>query len=70
MYDIQQHFIQYENKSCLYECYYCDRFTPTDNKEEYLKHVVLNHNNKPAYPSFADLTKNKLKPKGKNGKFE
>jgi hypothetical protein len=47
------------------ECYYCDKFVPTAYEKEYLKHVVLSHNNKPAYPSLADLNKNNLKPKGK-----
>ncbi|MER5174627.1 MAG: hypothetical protein ABJB76_08505 [Candidatus Nitrosocosmicus sp.] len=51
--------------SCLHECYYCDRFIPTDNRETYQKHVVLSHENKPAYPSLVDLEKNKLKPQGK-----
>jgi replicative DNA helicase Mcm len=48
-----------------FECYYCDKFLPTNNEKEYLKHVVLNHNNKPAYPSIADLEKNNIKPQGK-----
>jgi hypothetical protein len=53
------------NASYLFECYYCDKFVPIDNEQEYLKHVVLNHNNKPSYPSKADLVKNNLKPRGK-----
>ena len=24
-----------------YECYYCDEFAPTDNRNDYEKHVVL-----------------------------
>jgi replicative DNA helicase Mcm len=48
-----------------FECYYCDKLPSTTNEEEYLKHVVLNHNNKPAYPSLPDLEKNNLKPQGK-----
>ena len=55
-----------ENKSCLFKCYYCDRFTPTSIEQDYLKHVVLTHENKPAYPSMADLIKNNLKPQGKS----
>ncbi len=54
------------NEQCLYKCYYCDKFSLINNEEEYLKHVVLNHNNKPAYPSIADLDKNNLKPQGKS----
>ena len=49
-------------KSCLFECYYCDKFLPTTNENEYRKHVVLTHHNKPAYPSIVDLEKNNLKP--------
>jgi hypothetical protein len=30
-----------------------------------LEYVVLSPENKQAYPSLTDLTKNKLKPKGK-----
>ena len=40
-----------------YECYYCDYFTPTDDKDDYEKHVVLFHDGKLAYPSLADLEK-------------
>jgi hypothetical protein len=40
-----------------YECYYCDKFVPTDNRDDYEKNVVLTHDNKPAYPSKADLEK-------------
>jgi|tagenome__1003787_1003787.scaffolds.fasta_scaffold20934082_4 hypothetical protein len=35
------------------------------NEQEYIKHVALSHENKPAYPSKADLERNKLKPQGK-----
>jgi hypothetical protein len=64
IYNQQDDYIS-SNKSCLFECYYCDVFTPTDNEDKYLKHVVLNHNNKPAYLSMADLNKNNIKPQGK-----
>ena len=37
-----------------FECYYCDKLSSTTNEDEYRKHVVMNHNNKPAYPSKAD----------------
>jgi hypothetical protein len=53
------------NSSYLYECYYCNEFAPTDNRDAYEKHVVLFHDGKLAYPSLADLEKNNLKPKGK-----
>jgi hypothetical protein len=64
LYNQQDDYIS-SNKSCLFECYYCDVFTPTDNEDKYLKHVVLNHESKPAYPSKADLEKNNLKSRGK-----
>jgi hypothetical protein len=53
------------NTSYLFVCYYCDKFIPTNIKQDYLKHIVLSHNNKPAYPSKADLNKNNLKLQGK-----
>jgi len=49
-----------------FECYYCDKLPSTTNEDEYRKHVVIYHNNKPAYPSMADLIKNNLKPQGKS----
>jgi replicative DNA helicase Mcm len=55
-----------ESKKESYECYYCNKFSSTTNESEYEKHVVLSHNNKPSYPSMADLEKNNLKPKGKS----
>jgi hypothetical protein len=63
-YNPQDDFIS-SNKSCLFECYYCVVFISTDNEDEYLRHVFLNHYNKPAYPSLTDMEKNNLKPKGK-----
>jgi hypothetical protein len=35
-------------KSYLFEWYYCDKFSPTTNEQNYLKHLVLNRENKPA----------------------
>jgi hypothetical protein len=35
-YDQQASFIN-SNKSCLFECYHCDKFPPTDNEQDYLK---------------------------------
>jgi hypothetical protein len=49
-----------------YECYYCDKFVPTDNRDDYEKHVVLIHDGKLAYPSLLDLKKHNLKPQGKS----
>ena len=45
------------DKSCLYECYYCYAFIPTDNQTEYEKQVILCHDEKIAYPSIEDLKK-------------
>jgi uncharacterized C2H2 Zn-finger protein len=61
----QQYCIFNQDKSILYKCYYCD-FIPTNDKDDYEKHVVLSHDRKLAYPSLADLEKNNLKPKGKH----
>jgi hypothetical protein len=49
-----------------YECYYCDEFAPTDDRDAYEKHVILTHDGKLAYPSLSDLEKYSLKPQGKN----
>jgi hypothetical protein len=48
-----------------YECYYCDEFAPTDNRDDYEKHVVLSHDGKLAYPSLSYLEKNNLKSQEK-----
>jgi len=58
-------FHQQEAIKKSYECYYCDKFDPTDNRDDYEKHVVLSHDGKLAYPSKVDLEKNNLKPQGK-----
>ena len=41
-------------------------FAPTDNRDDYEKHIVLSHDGKLAYPSLIDLEKHSLKPKGKD----
>ena len=48
-----------------YECYYCDKFDLTGNRDDYEKHVVLYHDGKLAYPSKVDLERNNLKPQGR-----
>ena len=48
-----------------YECYYCDAFISTNNRNTYEKHVILSHDGKLAYPAKADLEKNDLKQQGK-----
>ena len=47
----------------IYCCYYC-KFE-TDVQQEYEKHCVLAHPNKPAYPSLIDIQEDGLKPQGK-----
>ena len=58
-------FHHQESLKKSYQCYYCNRFVPTDNKDDYEKHVVLSHDGKLAYPSKVDLERNNLKPQGK-----
>jgi len=58
--------VQQEAIKKSYECYYCDKFVPTDNRDDYEKHVVLSHDGKLAYPSLLDLKKHNLKPQGKS----
>ena len=50
-----------KNKS-IYSYYSCDY--ETDSQKEYERHCVLNHPNKAAYPSLADIEKDGLKPQG------
>lgn len=38
-----------------FACYYYDKFPSASNEEEYLKNVVLTHNNKLTHPSMTDL---------------
>jgi predicted transcriptional regulator len=49
----------------IFECYYCEEFSPTDDKPAYNKHVILEHPGRLAYPSDVDLKKMGIKPKGK-----
>ena len=35
-----------EQHKLNYECYYCDTFTPTNNRNDYEKHIVLEHDGK------------------------
>ena len=55
-----------EQNQGIYKCYYCKMFSSTTNVDNYLKHAVIYHHNKPSYPSKADLDKNNLKPQGKS----
>jgi len=59
-------FHQQEAIKKSYQCYYCDKFDPTDNKDDYEKHVVLSHDGKLAYPSKVGLERNNLKPQGRS----
>lgn len=38
-----------------YDCYYCERFPPTTNRQEYEKHTVNKHFGKNAYPTEFEL---------------
>lgn len=44
-------------------CYYCSKKN-FRSKIQYEKHVVKNHNQKPAYPNLPYLKANGLKPQG------
>jgi hypothetical protein len=48
-----------------YECYYCDRFTPTNDEAKYQKHVLNSHPEKRLYPLLSELDAFGIKPKGK-----
>ena len=61
----QQDIFVDSNKSCLVECYYCDRLIPTTNEEEYLKNVVLTLKISHHISSMTNLNKNNLNPQGK-----
>jgi hypothetical protein len=56
-----------ENKSnnFLYSCYYCNNLQ-VDNERDYEHHVVVNHPNKLAYPSKADLERLGIQGKTKS----
>ena len=45
-------FHHQESLKKSYQCYYCDQFEPTDNKDDYEKHVVLSHDGKLAWSIF------------------
>ena len=49
----------------LYECYYCDRLTPTTDKREYEKYGINSHPRKRLYPFLSELENLRIKPKGK-----
>ena len=53
-----------DDKKEIFRCYYnCDmQFTA---EQEYVKHCVMTHHNKPAFPSLVDIEKHGLKPQGK-----
>ncbi len=51
-------------------CYYCNDFLPTEYKNDYERHIVLNHPGKPAYPSVVDMKKTNLHLKEKVGKHD
>ena len=38
-----------------YDCYYCETFPPTSNRQEYEKHIVNKHFGKNAYPTEFEL---------------
>ena len=50
----------------LYECYYCEKFSPTNNKLSYEKHVLNIHHKKRAYPFLSELKEMGIAPKGKS----
>ena len=43
-----------------YKYHYFSEFAPTDNTDNYEKHVILFHEEKLVYPSLADLSCNNL----------
>jgi len=49
----------------IFECYYCNEFTPTNDELTYKRHIVLEHPGRLAYPTELDLKKIGIKPKGK-----
>jgi hypothetical protein len=53
-----------ENET-IFECYYCNEFTPTNDELTYKRHIVLEHPGRLAYPTELDLKKLGIKPKGK-----
>ncbi|MGD1837269.1 MAG: hypothetical protein ACPKPY_04335 [Nitrososphaeraceae archaeon] len=49
-----------------YECYYCEKFSPTSDKLVYEKHVLNLHPGKRAYPFLSELKEMGIKPKEKS----
>ena len=54
------YFIKQETLKKSYQCYYCDKFDQTENRDDCEKYVVLSHDGKLAFPSKADLKRNNL----------
>jgi hypothetical protein len=53
----------------LLRCYYCEAkgsIFETNSESEYFRHGNQKHLNKPMYPNLASITKNGLKPQGRN----
>ena len=50
-----------------YECYYCDKYVPTNNRDDYEKHVVLSHDG--TDPSKYELKKRIKTTKKESGKL-
>lgn len=64
--DISNNLFHEDKKNKLiYSCYIAECNFKTIFEQEYKKHYVMNHPNKPAYPSSADIQKNGLRPQGK-----
>ena len=53
------------NNKFLYECYYCEKFAPTNYEIEYQRHVLNSHPQKRLYPLLSELEELGIKPKGK-----
>lgn len=53
------------NNESLYECYYCDKFTPTSDEIKYQKHGITTHPKKRLYPTLSELKEMGIEPKGK-----
>jgi hypothetical protein len=49
-----------------YDCYYCDTFPQTSNRQEYEKHIVNKHFGKNAYPTEFELERVGNKPEEKS----
>lgn len=51
--------------SSMFECYYCDSFNATNDRTDYERHVILDHQGKLAYPDMISITKEGLVPQNK-----